>query len=277
MADDEVLARAIRAVNKSMGRPSAVVPVVLYRSRRICLLLPEIATVARIAPATNENVKASAREVAVSRYLSERGAPVIGPSEAMPSSPYVEEGMIVTLWPNVTHVEADYNDHHAVARAAKALRHVHDALADYPGELPSYDDRIQQCAAQLRQPDGLRGLAPEDRTFLLRSFERAKSALALFEIDSSPIHGDAHLGNVFFTPNGPLWTDFETACLGPRAWDAAGIPHLSAFQAIDPRLYAAMSDLRSVCVVVWCSALAADPEKRAAAEYQLARLRKNAP
>jgi Phosphotransferase enzyme family len=277
MADDEVLARAFRAVNKAMGRAIAGDPIVLYRSRRICVLLPETATVARIAPATNENVEASAREVAVSRYLSERGAPVIGPSEAMPSSPYVEEGMIVTLWPNVTHVEADYNDHEAVARAAKALRQVHDALADYPGKLPSYDDRIQQCAALLGQADGLPDVAAEDRAFLLRSYERAKGVLATFEIHSSPIHGDAHLGNVFFTPNGPLWTDFETACLGPRAWDAAGVPHLPAFQAIDPRLYAAMSDLRSVCVVVWCSALAADPEKRAAAEYQLARLRKNAP
>jgi hypothetical protein len=277
MADDEVLARAFRAVNKAMGRTNAGDPVILYRSRRICLLLPETATVARIAPATNENVKASAREVAVSRYLSERGAPVIGPSGAMPSSPYVEEGMIVTLWPNVTHVEADYDDHEAVGRAAKALRQVHDTLADYSGELPSYDERIQQCAALLRPPNGLPALAAEDRTFLLRSYERAKSALATFEIHSSPIHGDAHLGNVFFTPNGPLWTDFETACLGPRAWDATGVPHLPAFQAIDPRLYAAMSDLRSVCVVVWCSALAADPEKRAAAEYQLARLRKNAP
>ena len=92
MADDEVLARAFRAVNKAMGRTNAGDPVILYRSRRICLLLPETATVARIAPATNENVKASAREVAVSRYLSERGAPVIGPSGAMPSSPYVEGG-----------------------------------------------------------------------------------------------------------------------------------------------------------------------------------------
>jgi Phosphotransferase enzyme family len=277
VADDEVLARAFRAVNKAVGRTNAGDPVVLYRSRRICLLLPETETVARIAPATKENVNVSAREVAVSRYLSERGAPVVGPSDAMPSSPYVEEGMVVTLWPNVTHVEADYNDHEAVARAANALRQVHDVLADYPGELPSYEDRIQQCAALLRQPDGLPDLAAEDRAFLLRSYERANGALATFDIDSAPIHGDAHIGNVFFTPNGPLWTDFETACLGPRAWDVAGVPHLPTFQAIDPGLYTAMLDLRSVCVVVWCSALAADPEKRAAAEYQLARLRKNAP
>jgi hypothetical protein len=78
MADDEVLARAFRAVNKAMGRTNAGDPVILYRSRRICLLLPETATVARIAPAINEKVKASAREVAVSRYQSEKARPLSG-------------------------------------------------------------------------------------------------------------------------------------------------------------------------------------------------------
>jgi hypothetical protein len=271
--NDEVLARAFRAVNKAARRINAGDPVVLYRSRRICLLLPEISTVARIAPATVDNVKVSALEVAISRYLSQRGAPVVGPSEAMPSAPYVEEGFVVTLWPNVTHDEADYDDHEAVACAARALRQVHDVLADYPGELPSYGERIQQCAALLRRPNELTHLDAEDRVFLLQTHEQATGALASFDIPSSPIHGDAHMGNVFFTPKGPLWTDFETACLGPRAWDVAGVPHLPAFEPIDPGFHAAMSDLRSVCVVVWCSALAADSAKRAAAEYQLAKLK----
>jgi hypothetical protein len=275
LAEDEVLARATRAANKAAGRTSARDPIVLYRSRRICLLLPEIETVARIAPATVENIKASEREVAVSRFLSERGAPVVGPSGAMGSSPCVQEGFIVSLWPNVTHLLADYNDHQAVVRAAAALRQVHDIFADYAGELPSYEDRIRQCLEALRRPNGLPHLTAEDSAFLVRSYERAMGALEGFALDSSPIHGDAHMGNVFFTPSGALWTDFETACVGPRAWDVAGVPYLPAFQAIDFGLYRAMSQLRSVCVVVWCSTLAADPEKRAAAEQQLALLKRN--
>jgi aminoglycoside phosphotransferase (APT) family kinase protein len=275
VAEDEVLARALRAVDKATGRGNAVKPdpIVLYRSRRICLLLPEMATVARIAPADAESFAASARELAVSRYLSVKGAPVVGPSDAMPSTPFVEEGMTVTLWPHIDHVPADYDDHKEVARAAHALRRVHDALADYPGELPSYAERIEECAALLRRPDALPDVASEDRTFLMRTYERLSSALAAFDIRYVPIHGDAHMGNVFITPSGPLWTDFETACLGPREWDASGVPHLPAFQPLDSRLYAVISEMRSVCVVVWCSALSADPEKRAAAEYQLARLR----
>jgi hypothetical protein len=35
------------------------------------------------------------------------------------------------------------------------MRRVHDALADYPGELPSYAERIEECAALLRRPDAL--------------------------------------------------------------------------------------------------------------------------
>jgi hypothetical protein len=77
----------------------------------------------------------------------------------------------------------------------------------------------------------------------------------------------------FITPIGPVWTDFEAICLGPREWDAAGAPHLPAFPLLDPRLSRVMSDLRSLCVTVWRSALAADPDKRAAAEYHLSRLR----
>jgi len=67
--------------------------------------------------------------------------------------------------------------------------------------------------------------------------------------------------------------DCEVASREPREWDAAGVPHLRAFHALNPQLYAVMLELRSACVAVWCSALAADPEERAAAEYQLTHLR----
>jgi thiamine kinase-like enzyme len=36
-----------------------------------------------------------------------------------------------------------------------------------------------------------------------------------------PIHGDAHLGNVLWAPQGPLWTDFENLCAGPVEYDLA--------------------------------------------------------
>jgi aminoglycoside phosphotransferase (APT) family kinase protein len=274
MAEDVILARALRAADKAAQRkPAAPDAIVLYRSRRICLLLPEMATVVRMAPVDEPSIAAADRELAVSRHLVERGAPVVGPAEAMPSKPFIVEGMVATLWPHVAHTQADYEDRDAVARAAYALRSVQDALIDYSGALPSYSERIEECAGLLRDRRPLTQLSAEDRAFLLRAYDRLRQSLAAFTIPATPIHGDAHMGNVFITPAGPLWTDFETACLGPREWDAAGVPHLPAFEPLDSGLYAALSDMRSLCVAVWCSALAHDPEKRAAAQYQLAQLK----
>ena len=275
MSDQESLARALRAAQRAMRSAGASGGrlELLYRSRRVCVLAPEIATVARIAQAGPESFAAAARELAVARYLCERGAPVVAPSSAAPSEPYVDEGMIVTLWRHVEHRKADYDDKGALARAAFALRRVHDAFADYPGELPSYSERIAECAHLLRRPDALPILSNDDRRFLLRAYDRLHDALAVFNVRARPIHGDAHMGNVFVTAGGCLWTDFETASLGPYEWDAAGAPHLAAFPSLDPELFALMAALRSLCVTVWCSALAADPEKRDAAEHHLARLR----
>jgi hypothetical protein len=275
LSDQEILARAFRAVERAMRRAGAprVRLEILYRSRRICLLAPEISTVARVTPAEPHGLAAATRELDVARYLSERDAPVVAPSSAMPREPWIEEGMIVTLWRHVAHRKADYDDEGTVADAAFALRRVHEALADYPGALPPYLERIEECARLLRRSTAPPILSDGDRKFLLHTYDRLHEALDTFDVGAWPIHGDAHMGNVFVTAGGCLWTDFETASLGPYEWDAAGAPHLAAFRALDPKLFAVMSELRSLCVTVWCSALAADPAKRAAAGHHLARLR----
>jgi hypothetical protein len=275
MFDAETEARASRAASKAarLLGVSNVSPVVLRRSRHLSLLLPDLSSVARVSWATAENVAAATRALLVTRHLIERGAPIVAPSEMMPSEPFIEDGMAVTLWPHVVHVKADDVDGEAVVAAANALRRVQGALAEYPGELPSYAEKIEQCACLLGDPAALPALAAEDRIFLIQAYQRLDASLATLPVRPTPIHGDAHMGNVFFTPSGPLWTDFEAASLGPREWDAVGVPHLPAFQPIDLEVYGVMSSLRSLCVAVWCSALAADPDKRAAARYHLEHLR----
>jgi predicted trehalose synthase len=276
--DDEVFARALRATKRIArhGGAGAAEPVVLYRSRRVCFLLPESATVVRLAPADEENLAAEARELSVSRYLYDKGAPVVGPSPLQPAEPLVEDGMVATLWPNIVHTEADYDDPRALALAAQALHRVHEAFADYRGELPSYFDRIAGCGALLRDADALPALDAKDRAFLAARYDELTKELSALDVPTQPIHGDAHLGNAFVTNGGPLWMDFEAASLGPREWDAAGVPHLAAFPSLDPKLYAVLADLRRVCVVVWCSALDGDPDKRAAAKEQIAALKDGA-
>ena len=154
--NDEMLARAIRAAKDAVRRSgdAAGEAKVLYRSRRVVVLFPAIATVARIGPADEANLAADARELSVTRHLIQKGAPVAAPSPLMGPAPFVEERFAITLWPNIEHETCDYDDSRAIARAAEALRQVHAGLADYPGPTPSYQDRIVQCAALLRRREG---------------------------------------------------------------------------------------------------------------------------
>jgi len=278
MVKDEVVARAIRAAHRAAKQTGVTPgePIVLYRSRRVILRFPAIRSVARVGPTDAKSLAGTTRELDVARHLAQRGAPVVGPSKFMGSKPFVDEGVAVTLWPYIEHRPWVEGDRDAAAQAARALRQVHEILADYSGELPSYAERIEECGELLRRRGALPALADEDVAFLLHTFERLIQSLATFDIPLSPIHGDAYLGNVFFTPEGPLWTDFEAACLGPYEWDFVGVPYAGRFSAADLELCAVLADLRSLCVVVWCSALSERPEKRAAAAFQLARLKGDA-
>lgn len=276
MFDAELKARATRAAVMAGRRigDSEVNPVVLHCSRHISVHLPELSTVARVMPLSERAIAVAVRELEVTRYLYRKHAPVVPPCWTTPCAPFIEDGMAVTLWPYVTNQKAhDDEDRDKVRSAASALRQVHDAFADYSGDLPPISEKFEECASLLRQPAALPILAAEDRTFLLGTYEVLVESLAALPVDPAPIHGDAQLGNVLFTPSGPLWTDFEAASLGPREWDASGVPHLPAFLSLNPDIFKIMVRLRSLCVVVWCSALAEDPDKREAAEYHLKRLR----
>jgi len=247
---------------------------VLHCARHLSILLPEPSLIARVMPATSVNIEFETRELAVSRFLREKGAPVVAPPGSLLAGPYVIDGLAVTLWPQIDHNKGDYEDEKALGDAARSLRRVHEVLAAYPGELPSYKLRLEECHAELQGQDGgACALPDDDRRFLLRTYDGLTERLARLDVREAPIHGDAHLGNVFFTADGPLWTDFETACIGPREWDVAALPYLAAFPGLDMRVFSLMDPLRSVCVCVWCSALSDDAEKRAAAKHHLERLK----
>ena len=57
----------------------------------------------------------------------------------------------------------------------------------------------------------------------MRALDAAAEVVAAIEAPLQPVHGDAHLANVLWTPTGPIWSDFENACLGPRELDLAGL------------------------------------------------------
>ncbi len=141
-------------------------------------------------------------ELAVASHAARAGAPVVPPSDLLDPGPHRCGGHVVAFWRYV----GQPREVEPVA-AGEGLRAIHDALADYDGELPSLHT---EDLARITD-----SLEPSPDVELLRE-------LGLQQPAGRPqaLHGDAHLANCL---PGPLWHDFETACRGPRELDLAAL------------------------------------------------------
>ena len=267
---------AVRLAHRlGIGR---VVPSILHGSQRVTVRLYPRDVVARIVRlADADAVERLARELAVARYLVENAAPVARPSTDLPAGPHVQDGFVVTFWDFVEHVAADEDNSEHVTKAAEALRRVHQALAGFCGELPDFWLKIDRCRTALENPSAMPAIGADDRAFLHAALNRLRASMTGLPVNVAPIHGDAHLGNVFITPEGARWNDFEDVCLGPREWDIGWIAgtRLAGFEPVNRDLLATLGYLRSVCVSVWCWEKYEIPEKRDAAKYHLEYLRRS--
>src|SRR5207248_11716896 len=97
-------------------------------------------------------------------------------------------------------------------------------LSGFRGDLPPFTENIDRCGALLADLAAMPAIAPADRAFLAARLRSLREALASFSFNTIPLHGDTHVGNVLFTPDGPIWADLETACVGPLEWDLAQLP-----------------------------------------------------
>jgi aminoglycoside phosphotransferase (APT) family kinase protein len=88
------------------------------------------------------------------------------------------------------------------------LGQLHAALDDCPLDLPLLPGAIGDVTAALELTDHRVLHAAAER--LLPLAERWPRRV---------VHGDAHVGNVVVTADGPRWTDLEDAGLGPVEWD----------------------------------------------------------
>jgi aminoglycoside phosphotransferase (APT) family kinase protein len=155
-------------------------------------------------------------ELALVAALRDRGLPVAGPTQAVASGPHERDGFLVSLWDYVEHTPDAPVDG---AAAGAALRAIHDALAELPSSGLEHYARLDELGALIA---GLR-LEPSERSVLERGLDASADAVASIDAPLQPVHGDAHLGNVLRTLDGPAWNDFENACLGPRELDLAGL------------------------------------------------------
>jgi hypothetical protein len=269
----EIAVTAAAAVARRFGM-APVEPAILRDSHHVSIRLSPFAIVARVlvSKRPDDAVVRLSRELDVARHLAARGAPIVCPAADPPSGPHVHAGTALSFWMYAAHAPAIDTD---AVIAGNALRTVHEMLIDYSGELPAFTDAIEGCRFLLRDRSLLPGLAPIDRTFLLDQYERLLGTVA-GDVNAIPLHGDAHLGNVLITSGGALWTDFESTCRGPLEWELSSLPEesLVSFPSIDRDLLAALRDLRSLCVAVWCwNDIDHGPDKREAAHFHLHRLR----
>ena len=253
-----------------------VAPAVLKAAHHTTLLISPRTMVARVQSSRplDAALRSAVREVVVARHLTKQGAPVIAPLEEL-AGPYVTASAVVTFWPYVEHERAV--DQADALLAAETLQAVHQAFYGYDGELPSYTQALDRCWSVLADATASPALSEDDRDFLKAQYRCLRHDVEAMAGSPVPLHGDAHLGNLLLSDRGPVWTDFEDACLGPAEQDIAGLPSTvwARFRDADQQLIKRCADLRSVCVAVWCWAdISRSAEVLEAAEYHLQQLRR---
>ena len=277
MIDNELISEAMDAASEVARFVGAgrVEQILLHHSEHVTVLWPSVKTVARIVLGTEESAELLSRELAVARYLAERRAPIAAPSNILPAGPHFHDKFAMSLWQFVAHAPADEENRAHVTAAAAALYRIHRALSDYPDALPSFRTKIEKCRILLEDRLSLPALVDADRKFLLTTYDHIGKTMDSLPIELVPIHGDAGLHNVLIAADGARYIDFEAVCLGPREWDVGWLPDtdLRRFEPIHRGRLSVLSDLRSLCVAVWCFAKFNIPGKREAALYHLGYLR----
>jgi hypothetical protein len=251
-------------------------PVVLKLANHTSLRLGPLVARVRSSGDVDEDRATMVREVAVATHLARLSAPTIKPSVDPPAGPHEVDRCLISLWAFIDHRAADEGDW---AAAGAALKRFHTALTGYDGELPTYLQTVEGCAAVAEDAAAMAAAEPEDQRLLARLVREGLQHLPTDPWAWIALHGDTHLGNVMITPAGAVWADLEAVCRGPIEWDLCNKPASfpAAFEGVDPALLDQLGALRRACVAVWCWADAArSAEIRGAAEFHTAQLRREA-
>jgi hypothetical protein len=206
MAETKRALAALLAVAREQGLPTEHVRIVRDLTNLLAHLAPTpVVGRVQLTLSRLRSLPAAENEVRAATFLARKGAPVAPPADDVDPGPYRHHGYIVTFWRWIDHdpTRAD------PAAAGRALRDLHTAFADFEGELPTCDrlDEVRRLLASLPRSSELD--------------ELAELAERLPPLDGRPLHGDAHLGNVLWSPDGPLWGDLENVSRGPAEYDLA--------------------------------------------------------
>ena len=194
---------------------------------------PVVARIPVVLPHTSDLDSVTRRqrsELDVTRWLADRGTPVIPPSPLVPREPVQRDGHSMTFWEFVEEDRAKEPDY---AANAEIIADLHAAMRDYPGRLSFLSAADPQSLAadlatleerpDLIEPADLDRALREWRT--LEPLVRSRTAFEqVFPgIDLQPVHGDSPPANIFSGVAGDLYSDFELVTLGPVEWDLAAL------------------------------------------------------
>jgi hypothetical protein len=264
------------AVSAAVGVAAAVGyvtddPSVVQESNIVVVWLrphPIIAKVGR----WDDSGEALLREHAVATSLAAHGAPIAPPVTGIEPTRDERTGFLVTLWQRLEH----QNDREPKATdVGRSLRQLHDDLAQYEGELPSFQVGVRRARTAL-EIDGLASLPGDDRSMLRRAIDQLSAELDTHDFAERPLHGEPHTGNLLVTPDGLRWIDLEAVCVGPPEWDLAFLPEeaVGVFPRVDNELLGLLRTLNSARVATWCSVRADLEDMRRHGEFHLEQVRR---
>jgi hypothetical protein len=199
-----------------------------------------------------------AREVAVTTFLAEQGAPVVTPSRELPPGPHRHDGHTISFW---TYLRPDPDRVPTAADCSAMLVDLHAALRSYPGALPTLAPAVVDLPGWLAALDAeVAGdiLGADGVARLRAAAERLGRFLETADGAAQPLHGDAHPGNLIATRDGLVWIDFEEVCRGPIEWDLATMldpDAVAAYHRPDPEVLARCTELRNLQVALCLLAL----------------------
>lgn len=251
-------------------------PTIIKDSNNTIVHLAPAPVIAKVATTTIRPRAATVleHELSIGLHLAAHHAPIAPPTSSVAPGPHWHDTMTITLWELCDHGPDRTVDPEMLAARLRAF---HVAFADYPAELPVFTWQVEEAGRVLSDQSLTPKLAPADREFLRSVQQGMLDSLRALELHQHPLHGDPHLdGNVLFTTGGPLFIDFEAACLGPKEWDLSSLPAsvASFYPHVNSSLLESLRLTRSLCVAAWCW-MQPDraPEVEEAAHFHLSRLR----
>ena len=151
-------------------------PVILADSNNTIVWLAPAPIVAKVETShfRDAELESLTRELAVAAHLSRHGAPIVPPAGDLPAGPHRWRDLTLTLW---QYVEPSGEVVLEPADAVAVLSAVHDALAAFPGPLPSFELELAD-ARRLLLPAGSPTLPDSDRRFLLSVTDELEESLA---------------------------------------------------------------------------------------------------